>query len=169
MANVVQVRIASGSLWVGSDAYPLRNISHVGQRRIVVNKAAAWRRFAGRALMILIIGGILTATMDALGFLILVVAMALAIWRLVAVLVKPTVYGLIISTAGTQRDAVWSTDRNEIDYLVNEVTMAIGNPDTAQLVFNVQNAVSGNLVQQYGDGNVGTATHHGPGSIITGS
>src|SRR6266508_4216998 len=159
MANVVQVQIASGSLWVGTDAYPLRNISHVGQWRLEVNKGAAWRRFAVRALLILIIGGILAATLDTIGVLILIVAMALAIWRLVAVLIKPVLYGLIIGTAGTQTAAVWSTDNNEIDYLIHEVTMAIGNPDTAQLIFNVQNAVIGDQVQQYGSGNVGKATH----------
>jgi len=169
VANVVQVRIASGSLWVGSDAYPLRNISYVGQWRLVVNKRAAWRRFAMRALLIWIIGSILTATLDSIGVLIMVVAMALAIWRLVAVLARPVIYGLILSTAGTQRAAVWSTDSTEIDYLIHEVTMAIGNPDTAQLIFNVENAVSGDFVQQYGSGNVGKAAHHGPGSIVGGS
>lgn len=169
MANVVQVRIASGSLWVGSNAYPLRNISYVGQWRLVVNKGAAWRRFVMRVLLISIIGGILVATLDTIGVLILVAAMALAIWRLVAVLVRPVIYGLVISTAGTQRAAVWSTDGAEIDYLVQEVALAIGNPDTAQLIFNVENAVSGDFVQQYGDGSVGTATHHGAGNILGGS
>lgn len=169
MANVVQVRIASGSLWVGSDAYPLRNISHVGQWCLEVNKTAAWLQFAKRALLILIIGGILIAAFDAIGGLLLVVAMALAIWRLVAVLTKPTLYGLVISTSGTQKAAVWSTDGGEIDYLIEQVTRAIGNPDTAQFIHNVVNAVSGDMVQQYGSGNVGKAAHQGSGSIMGGS
>lgn len=91
---------------------------------------------------------------------------ALLVWRLVTALGKPTLYGLVLNTSGTQRDAVWSTDAGEIDHLVIEITKAIGHPDIAQVTYNVQHAVQGDLIQQYGAGSVGKAQHSGSGNIV---
>lgn len=41
----VRVRIDDGWLWIGNEAFPLRHISHVGQRTLEVDRQAAWRRF----------------------------------------------------------------------------------------------------------------------------
>jgi Family of unknown function (DUF6232) len=116
----------------------------------------------------MVIGGILAANFDAIGFVVLIALLALAIWRLVVSLRIPPVYGLVIGTAGTQTDAVWSTDPEEIDHLVREVAQAIGHPDTAQMIFNVQNAVAGDFIQQFGPGSIGKAQHSGSGNIMGG-
>ncbi|MFE3829956.1 DUF6232 family protein [Streptomyces sp. NPDC059092] len=160
-----QVRINEGVLWVWGEAYPLRNISHVGLRHRTVDKGAAWRKFILRTIGWLILGGILAAVADTVGTIVFFVVEAFLIWKLVSVLQRPTVYGLVLNTAGTQHDAIWSTEQEEIHRLIHEVTKAIGNPDIAQTVINVAHAVQGDLIQQYGKGSIGKAGHSGSGNI----
>ncbi|MEU6378366.1 DUF6232 family protein [Streptomyces sp. NPDC046909] len=164
--SAVQVRVNEGVLWVAGEAYPLRNISHVGQRRLEVDKKAAWKKFIVRTLILLVFGSFMAAGGGTPGTLIWLAVEALLVWRLVNALGKPTLYGLVLNTSGTQRDAVWSTDPAEIEHLVIEITKAIGHPDIAQVTYNVQHAVQGDLIQQYGAGSVGKATHNGSGNIV---
>lgn len=163
--STVQVRVQEGVLWVDGEAYPLRNISHVGQRILEVDKGAAWRKFIARALICLVVGGIVAAAAGEIGVILLVVVLGLLIWRLVAAIGKPPLYGLVLNTSGTQRDAVWSTEHSEIQALVMEITKAIGRPDTAQVVYNVKHAVMGDHIEQYGAGSIGSARHSGSGHI----
>jgi len=166
--SVFQVRVEEGVLWVGGEAYPLRNISHVGQRKLEIDKGEAWKKFIVRSLFCLVVGGILAAVIGTFGTLLIIAVLALLIWQLTSVLQTPPVYGLVISTSGTQRDAVWSTAKNEIDHLVSEVTKATGKPDVAKMVFNVTHAVQGDHIQQYGAGSVGTQRHSGFGDNMAG-
>jgi hypothetical protein len=163
----VQVRVSEGVLWVEGEAYPLRNISHVGQRILEVDKNAAWKKFIRRTLICLVIGAILASFAPAAGVTILLAVEALLIWRLISVINKPALFGLVLNTSGTQHDAVWSTESREIQHLVEEVTKAIGHPDVAQVIYNVQHAVEGDLIQQYGPGSIGKAQHSGSGNIGT--
>ncbi|MGW1995248.1 DUF6232 family protein [Embleya sp. NPDC001921] len=170
----VQVRIEAGALWVGGDAYPLRNISHVGQRSLPPvrrNGSAARDALTSKIKMVAIVGGILT---------VVTVGVALVPTAVILVLLHrrranlrdlpdlPALHGLIINTAGTQRDAVWSTARHEIDYLVQEITTAIGKPDGRRLTYVVQHAVAGDYIQQSGANSVGKANHFGSGNISAG-
>ncbi|MDB1087733.1 DUF6232 family protein [Streptomyces sp. ACA25] len=157
--------INEGVLWVEGDAYPLRNISHVGQRRLIIDTGVAWRKFILRTVGWLIVGGIFAAVADGLGPVVFFVVQALLVWRLVSTLQKPPLYGLVLNTSGTQHEAVWSTQQEEIQRLVQEITKAIGNPDIAQMIINVEHAVQGDLIQQYGAGSIGKAKHTGSGSI----
>ncbi|MHA5050248.1 DUF6232 family protein [Streptomyces sp. SD15] len=154
-----------GVLWVEGEAYPLRNISHVGQRTLEVDKGAAWRKFILRTLICLVFGGSLAAAAGTIGVILLLGVEALLVWRLMTAISKPPLYGLVLNTSGTQRDAVWSTDSAEIQHLVYEITKAIGHPDIAQVTYNVQHAVQGDLIQQYGAGSIGKAQHSGSGNI----
>ncbi|WP_340377295.1 DUF6232 family protein [Streptomyces sp. SS7] len=163
---MVQVRVNEGVLWVEGEAYPLRNISHVGQRVLEVDRRAAWKRFIQRSLICFFVGGLIGAGAGTYGLIIWLAVQALLIWQLVKLLNKPTLYGLVLNTSGTQRDAVWSTDRSEITYLVGEITKAIGHPDIAQITYNVQHAVHGDIINQYGDNNVGKNQHSGSGNIV---
>lgn len=163
-----QVTINEGVVWVGGEAYPLRNISHVGQRRLSVDQGAVWRKFIFRTIGWFVVGGFLAAAAGDVGAVVFLAVEALLVWKLVSALRRPTVYGLVLNTSGTQREAVWSTRQEEIQWLVHEITKAIGNPDIAQMIFNVEHAVQGDLIKQYGDNSIGKAEHSGSGSI-TGS
>ncbi|MEW2132639.1 DUF6232 family protein [Streptomyces sp. NPDC005435] len=160
-----QVTINEGVLWVGGDAYPLGNISHVGQRSLVVDQGAAWKKFILRTVGWLIVGGIFASVAGTFGTIVLLAVEAFLVWKLVSVLQKPPVYGLILNTSGTQREAIWSTRQEEIQRLIQEITKAIGNPDIAHMIINVEHAVQGDFIQQYGSGSIGKAEHSGSGSI----
>ncbi|WP_326697187.1 DUF6232 family protein [Streptomyces sp. NBC_01754] len=162
---MAQVTINEGVLWVGADAYPLRNISHVGQRKLTVDQGAVWKSFILRCFIWFIVGGIFAAVFDTMGNIVFVVVVGLLIWRLVVALQRPPLYGLVLNTSGTQREAIWSTRQDEIQGLVYEITKAIGNPEVAQTIINVAHAVQGDLVQQYGRGSIGKAQHSGSGNI----
>ncbi|XUL90684.1 DUF6232 family protein [Streptomyces galilaeus] len=56
---------------MAGEAYPLRNISHVGQRKPAVDKRAAWKQFIGRTLICLFFGSFLAAGAGTIGVLIL--------------------------------------------------------------------------------------------------
>jgi hypothetical protein len=162
------VRIEDGSFWVDSDAYPLRNISHVGQEKRKIKKWPAWKLCMLRTLMVLIAGGVLSHYAGVFGNIAEVMLLGGVIWRLVVRLRMPPVYGLIVSTSGIQRDAVWSTAKHEIDNLAREVTRAIGHPDVANYVANLQQVVTNECINMYGSGNIGKATHSGSGNIVAG-
>ncbi|WP_328300216.1 DUF6232 family protein [Streptomyces sp. NBC_00435] len=163
--STVQVRVQEGVVWVEGEAYPLRNISHVGQRVLEVNKGAAWKQFIRRALLCLVVGGIATAIFGNVAAIIMVVVLGLLIWQLVQVISRPPVYGLVLNTSGTQRDAVWSLDQSEIQNLVYEITKAIGKPNSAPVTINIKEAVMGDQIKQYGAGAIGVAQHSGSGDI----
>ncbi|MFJ9691222.1 DUF6232 family protein [Kitasatospora sp. NPDC101183] len=157
-----QVTINEGVLWIGGEAYPLRNISHVGLRELTVDKGLAWRKFILRSIGWLILGGIFAAVVGNLGTVVLLVGEALLVWRLVKALQTPPVYGLVLNTSGTQRHALWSTQQEEIQELVREITKAIGHPDVAQTVINVAHAIQqGDVINQYGRDNIGKIVNNG--------
>ncbi|MGW6741940.1 DUF6232 family protein [Streptomyces sp. NPDC055025] len=160
-----QVTIDEGVLWVESEAYPLRDISHVGQRRLTVDKGAAWKKFILRTIGSWIPGVIVAVVADTVGTIVFMVVNALLMRKLVSALQKPPVYGLVLNTSGTQHEAIWSTQQEEIHRLIHEITKAIGNPDVAQTIINVAHAVQGDLIRQYGAGSIGKARHSGSGSI----
>lgn len=163
--STVQVRVQEGVLWVEGEAYPLRNISHVGQRVLEVNKGAAWKQFIRRALLCLVVGGIATAIFGNFVAVLTVAVLGLLIWQLVKVISRPPVYGLVLNTSGIQREAVWSLDHSEIETLVYEITKAIGRPDAGPVTINIKEAVMGDQIKQYGAGSIGRAEHSGSGDI----
>ncbi len=152
-----EIRINNGVLWIGSEAYPLRTISHVGSRWVDPQplKSKAIRKFIGRALMCLVLAVIIGSASPAVAFLVFLAGMALAAWPLVQALKLEPLYGLVLNTSGVQHDAIWSLNEGEIDKLVGLITDAIGHPDTAQTIFNVNHVVGGDVIQQYGANNTG--------------
>ena len=73
-----------------------------------------------------IVFAIATAIFGNFAAVLAVAVFGLLIWQLVQVISRPPVYGLVLNTSGTQRDAVWSLDHSEIENLVFEITKAIG-------------------------------------------
>lgn len=146
--ETVQVQVGQGSLWIGSEVYPLRQIARVGTRQLVANRANAWKEFIVRAVLVVIVGLIVTVGSEPAGIAIILIGLALLIWRLVNKLNVPAVYGLVLNTAGTDRAAVWSTDEDQIDKLVRQLTEAIANPDMPTKTTNIYNVVNDGDVNQ---------------------
>jgi hypothetical protein len=147
-SNVIEVKVERGVLWVGTEAYPLRNIARARTVRLVPNRAWAVRRFAGTAVLCVFLGiaGAVALQManrqnSANGYRLLhnggnvaiAVAVALAAISLVTLLVRVsrrTFYALVIDTAGTAHGVLVSTDYAKLDDLVHQIMEAIHNPGT---------------------------------------
>ncbi|MEC3982390.1 DUF6232 family protein [Amycolatopsis sp. H20-H5] len=160
-----EIRINNGVLWIDSEAYPLRNISRVGSRWIDPQpiKAAAVRAFIIRTFICLIVAGIVGTGSAAGGVIIFLAGMAVLIWRLSLALKLQPIYGLVLNTSGVQQDAVWSYEEDEVRKLVVAITEAIGHPDTAQMILNLNHVVGGDVIQQYGSASVGKQVGAGAG------
>lgn len=89
-------------------------------------------------------------------------------WDLISEIRQPTVYGLVIGTTSGTHEADLGMAKSEIIPLISEITEAVGKSHVAQTTTNVIQAVQGDYIQQYGDGNIGTATHRGSGDNVAG-
>lgn len=160
-----KIKIENGVLRVGSEVYPLRTISHVGSRWIDPRpiKAGAVKNFIVRTLLCLVVAGIVGSASTAGGVLVFLGGMALLIWRLVVALQLRPLYGLVLNTAGVQHDAIWSFEESEIQELVEAITDALGHPDTASTIINLNHVASGDIIQQYGAQSVGKQVGAGAG------
>ncbi len=159
--NSTQARIEGGVLRIDNNVYPLRNISHVGTDVLPppVSRAGAWTKFVLGTLLCLVAWAILSSFSTTVGVVVALGGMLVLVWRLVSALKLGTIYGLVLNTSGVQQHALWSTSESEIADLADAITEAISHPDTAQYIQNFNNIVSGDVVQQYGSGNVGKQVH----------
>ncbi|WP_230989073.1 DUF6232 family protein [Streptomyces cacaoi] len=177
---VTQVHVKDGAVWAGGDAYPLRNISHVGRRSLPPvqrNYQAQRERLTKRIRNIAIWGGLLCLVTGG-------VATPVVGWMLWEVnrqrsqLVDvdlPGLHALIISTAGTQQETVWSADAQQIDYIARQITEAIRRPDVIHNnTYNIHKPVNFQTVNKHykfiqeGNGNIGFASSSGTGNITAG-
>jgi len=145
-SSEISVRVSDEILWIGSEAYPLRNIARVQPVKVVPGRGRAFRGYliAIVICVLLIAAGVVaektashvTSTqvykvlhdiaVGALG-LAAVVAVISTIRLLIRIL-RRTAYALVIETAGTPRTALVTRDENQVFHLVQRITEAISNP-----------------------------------------
>jgi hypothetical protein len=142
----INVQVSQGILWVGSDAYPLRNIARVQPVKVVPNRRAFLRRYLIVVVFCVFLIAVGAAAVRAAsrvtsvqGYNALhsgangafalagVLAVIGTIWLIVRLL-KQTAYALVIETAGTPRTALITYDEDLIFRLVRRITAAISNP-----------------------------------------
>ena len=144
----IEVKVQQGVLWVGAEAYPLRNIARARTVRLVPNRAWAMRRFVVTLVLCVLLGVAGAVALQLAnrqssegryhllhngGTAAVVVAVVLAAIGLVALLVRlsrPTFYALVIETAGTPRGVLVSRNLAELSDLVRTIMEAIHNPAT---------------------------------------
>ncbi len=145
-SEVIDVQVRQGILWVGSEAYPLRNIARVQPAKLVPNRGAALRSYLKAVVfcVFLIVAAAVAARVasqassaqtynalhgvaDGAFALAAVLAVISTIW-LITRLSRRTAYALIIETAGTPRTALVTYDEDRVFYLVRRITDAISNP-----------------------------------------
>jgi len=171
-SQAIEVRISRRVLWVGAEAYPLRNIARAQTITLVPDRRTAWRRYLTAVVFWALLGVAAVAAMKlaarldaeqgsntlhaaAAGALVLALALfAVSTIRLIRVLSARTYYALVIETAGTPRRALVSTDGNLVSELVRQIMKAIDDPQAEfrQLVMNYH---YGDKIYQHGDFNVG--------------
>jgi molybdopterin converting factor small subunit len=170
--EAIEVRISRQVLWVGAEAYPLRNIARAQTITLVPDRWRACRRYLTAVVFWVLLGVAAVAAIKvasrlnggqgsnplhaaAVGALVLALALfAVSTIRLIRVLSARTYYALVIETAGTPRRALVSTDGNLVRELVRQIMKAIDDPQ-AEFRQTVINHHYGDKIYQNGDFNVG--------------
>lgn len=171
-SEVIDVQISRQVLWVGAEAYPLRNIARAQAIKLVPNREAAWGRYLTAVICWVLLGVAAVVAMKqaprlstvqgsnalhaaAVGALVLaLVLFVISTIRLIRVLSTRTYYALVIETAGTPHKTLVSTDGNLIRELVRQIMKAIDDPQT-EYRQTVTNYHYGDQIYQSGDFNVG--------------
>jgi hypothetical protein len=187
--DVIDVRVSEGILWVGSEAYPLRNIARVQPVKVVPGRRAAWKGYLKATVFwaLLIVGGAVAANVasrvsatqvhnilhDAANgaFALAAVLAVISTIRLIMKLSKRTAYALVIETAGTPRTALVTYDQDLVFRLARRIADAISNPqkqwqERVSVINNYNVDARGSLGAQIGgQGNVqGTYSGFPPGT-----
>ncbi|MFI6084014.1 DUF6232 family protein [Streptomyces sp. NPDC051217] len=162
-SELIQVQVSRRVLWVGSQAYPLQNIARASTLETVINRGAAIWSFVKAFLTWGILGVVVSAALSAggdetSGYVTWVVAIVLAIlaykaFLLIRVLSTPTLYSLVIETAGSPNHALTSDDRDLVIRIVHDIMDAIDNAEAA-FTYNVKH-YHGDVIKQIGNNNVG--------------
>ena len=171
----IEVKVSQQILWVGGEAYPLRNIARARVVRLTVRRGAAFGRFLGFTLLWLVLGMGATVALRAaksqgvhldrnLGDVVLVVTgvlIGLAVLRLLYLLVRPALFALVIETAGNPHTPLITTDEEVVSQIVREIMAAINNP-AARFKYTVNNIHNGD---KYGGDHV-SVSGSGIGKIV---
>jgi hypothetical protein len=153
----IDVYVKRRVLWVGREAYPLRNIARAQTIRLAPDRRAALGHYLTAVVGWVILGGAaavairLAPRLDsvrnanilhgiAVGVLVLaVVLFALSTIRLAAIWSRRIYYALIIETAGAQHRALVSTDAGVLHKLVHEIMDAINDPEDVSFHYRIDN------------------------------
>lgn len=181
-----EVQLENGVLKAAEGIFPLRNISHVGQRRLEFDRSRAtkWQICAVAWLIFAVFAYIsaddptFSAADRVFKWAVFAVPESLFIWRLYRIYRAPPIYALTIDINGVARDVARSRDGSEVRRLVDEIARALNYPDSSSTHYhytiqhtvkgNVENYVNGDYVHQIGNNNQGKVIHSGSGDIVTG-
>jgi hypothetical protein len=173
-SDFIDVRISRKVLWIGSEAYPVQNISRAKTIGLIPDRNAAWNRFMTVVVFSVILGTAAAVAMKlaprlstvqksdalrvaAVGMLLLALGLfIISIIRLRRVLLAPTYYALAIDSSGITYKTLVSLDGNQLKELARQIMKAIDDP---QIEFRelISNCHFGDQIYQYGDFNVGKA------------
>lgn len=137
--EVVDFRISRRMLWVGMQGYPLQQVTRVQPIEIKPNHRRTAIRYGRRAgatvglglvalLFLSCLGDAVPPSVSVLTVLLTLAVLAFHTVRLVRGLTRPPLHILSVSTAGSPRAALVSTDRQLIYDLTSRVADAIDNP-----------------------------------------
>lgn len=135
----IEFRISRRTLWIDDHAYPLAGVTRLRRDELKPNRSRMLMRYGrqvaaclGLGAMALVLLGCLGQAVPSAVYLVLallVLGFVLArTVRLARHLSLPRMYVLSIATAGSNHEAVISTDKNLIDDLIHRVVDAIDNP-----------------------------------------
>ena len=173
-SDFIDVQISRKVLWIGSEAYPVQNISRAKTISLIPDRDTAWNRFIKIVVCSVLLGTAAAVAINlaprlstvqksdalrvaAVGALLLALGLfVIGIIRLMRVLSAPTYYALIIDSAGITYKTLVSLDGNQLGELVRQIMKAIDDP---QIKFRelVNNYHFGDQIYQDGDFNVGKA------------
>ncbi|MEU5152810.1 DUF6232 family protein [Glycomyces sp. NPDC021274] len=148
----IEVQVGMGLIRVAADVYPLRQVARVATRRLDIDQWKAWKEFIQASFGMIVLGLLIACWDRNIGTAVGIAGVLIMALVHLSDLLKPPVFGLILTTSGTDLAAVWSTDEDEIAALADAVTAALTDPDRPVNVFNIHNHVEdGDVNQVFGD------------------
>jgi hypothetical protein len=169
--ETIEVQVKDRVLWIGSDAYPVNNISRTQSRELTFKRKPAWGKFWKSIFKWLAIAIVATIGLGAIHlrtaidiiWLVMLVIVIVDIIRLFVDLSKKDdiYYALVIETSGASRTPLVTKNRAVVLEIIDQVMRAI-NGEAVRFVQQVS-VVTGdqynfreNSVGQFGGhGNVG--------------
>jgi len=158
--DLVSVRVKDRVLWIGNEAYPLQNIARARTVWLERQTGREVYRFLRFAVLVLIVGGLIDLVAGSSTFASVVFTvgvLALIGWRLLRLikfLNSGRLYALMIETAGTPRRGLVSSDRYQLEGIVEGVMHAINNPQ-AEFQVMAEYVHVGDNFAMIGDHNIG--------------
>jgi uncharacterized protein DUF6232 len=133
--KTIEVKVADRVLWIGSDAYPVNNISRTQSRTLTFKRKPAWGKFWKSILKWLAIAIVATIVAEALHsrsgvniiWLVMLVIFIIDVIRLVVDLSKhdEVYYALVIETSGASRTPLVTKNRAIVNEIIDQVMRAI--------------------------------------------
>lgn len=123
-----EVRLDNGTLWIGTDAYPLHTITRVTAAEVHPERTAAVRNYAITAASWLFPATIASAMApEAVSALITLTALAWFTLRTTALVryLRTTQHELVIETTSTKHRVLVSADREPVDELAFRIMDAL--------------------------------------------
>jgi uncharacterized protein DUF6232 len=169
--ETIQVQVNDRVLWIGSDAYPVNNISRTRNRELTVKRKPAWGKFWKSILKWLAVAIVATIGVEAIHFrsatsiiwLVLLVIFIIDVIRLLVGLSKKdqVYYALVIETSGASQTPLVTKNQAIIYEIMDQVMRAI-NGEAVRFVQQVS-VVTGNQYNFHdnssgqfgGQGNIG--------------
>ncbi len=167
MAGInTEVQVAKGVLWIGRDAYPLRNIARAQVRTVYPRRGTpvkdylkALAKWIGLGILAAIIMAILhvhnAGTYAILGVLACSAVSTIKLIRAIQKERRKIAYHLLmIQTSGDPQTLLASPDRSVIEELIRTIMDAIGD---AKVAYHNWITNYGDIVSQYGNNNTGVS------------
>jgi hypothetical protein len=133
--ETIEVQVADRVLWIGSDAYPVNNISRTQARTLTFKRKPAWGKFWKSILKWFAVAIVATIGVAALHFrpainIIWLVMLAIFIIDVIRLLVDlrdkdQVYYALVIETSGASRTPLVTKDRAIVYNIIDQVMRAI--------------------------------------------
>lgn len=174
--TAVEVRVTKGILWIGSEAYPLRNITRMSTTALAPDRRATIRSYGISVALLLTVAPIVASVAPTtVGSVVAVVALAgigiRTYW--LARRLNARLHGLVIETSTAAHRALISNDPHVVSDLLHKIAEAVEDP-TAEFRFWVENYHVDNSISMFGDNRsgivkIGVGSHRGHGVSSSGS
>lgn len=159
--DLVEAKIKEQVLWIGTDAFPLRNVTATRRAVIEPDRWGAVKRSLKSLLALfiflviaMIVGESVSGTLKELATLSAMAMFVILIVVLVKRLRAPELYELIIETASSVQTVVASPDFMKVGALDKQIMEAINNPQV-EFQLQIENAHIGDKITQHGNHNIG--------------
>ena len=163
----IEVSVRDQILWVGTEAYPVHNITRAQTIALRPRRSRAVSRFLGYTVLWFFLGLLVAARANGSEFPVSVVPVVVGALILINVilllraLASATLYALVIETSGSPRAALITKNEGELRMFVGAVMDAINNPQVEVGPLNVENFHLGDKYVDVRGGKVGIIGDHG--------